>query len=55
MKLCLTPRAADTAMSRANVGGFSGENHAPTMAVGRQRRAADTIVGYIYGEGGCYV
>ncbi len=41
----LTPRAADAALPRANVGGFSAKNHSPTMLVGRRRRAADAIVG----------
>ena len=40
-----TPRAADAALPRANVGGISGEGYAPTVAVGRLRRAADAIVG----------
>ena len=29
----LTPRSADAAAPRANVGGFSAKNHAPTVAV----------------------
>jgi len=40
----LTLRAADAATPRANVGGFSFKNHAPTMALGQRRRAADAIV-----------
>ena len=41
---CLTLRAADAALPRANVGGISAQNHTPTKAVGRRRRAADAIV-----------
>jgi len=43
--LCPTERAADAAAPRANVGGNSAKNHAPAVAVGRRRRAADAIVG----------
>ena len=43
----LTPRSADAAAPRANVGGFSAKNRSPARAVGRRRRAADAIVGHL--------
>ncbi len=49
----LTERSADAATPRANVGGISAQNHAPTVAHGRRRRAADAIVGHNQRFRGC--
>ena len=40
----LTERSTDAAGPRASGGGFSAQNHAPTVAHGRRRRAADALV-----------
>ncbi len=44
---CPTPRAADTAAPWARRGGWSGEEASPAVVVGRRRRAADALVGWL--------
>jgi len=49
--LCPTQRAADAATPRANVGGISVKNHAPTMAVDGDAAPLTLSLGYRWSVG----